>query len=223
MPDPDSLRKKYPGNSYASKQNNTQDSTEKPKRANHVATPKKIRKQSMIKRLGKSIIEDSIESVKEQAFNDIIVPGIKTLIFDTCVDMLDAMLFRNSEMPSRGYRSYSKARRPDRTSYSSYWRERDYRESHRGYGDDREYSRFSDVDPDDLIFNTRMEARRVLKEVEDYIQVYGEAPIAALYDAAGMTSSDFTDNDYGWRSLRGAQIRHTREGYLLVLPPTQEL
>lgn len=182
----------------------------------------KAQKKSLVQKLAKSIIEDSIESVKERAFNDIIVPGLKSLIFDTITDMADAMLFGNSEY-SNGYSSRNRSssrRQEDRASYSGYYDKK----SRRNRRDNDRRSSWSDysMEPDDIKVKTRRIANNALAEVDKCIRKYGQASIADLYDAVELTS-DWTDSQYGWTDIRGAKIRPIRDGFMIIMPPTIEL
>lgn len=220
MPSPDELRKKYPSNSKASKREKPKD--EQPqdepehKEVRQVAKAK-VRKQGFFKRFGKTILEDGIESAKERAYNDIIIPGVKNLLFDSVTDILDSVLFGGSDDRSRGFqRRSNRKRRDDRASY------RDYYES-----PSKEGSRSSKVlsrnyEPDDIILKTRSDALDVLNELDFIVRKYGQASIADLYDIVGITGS-WTDNQYGWLSIRGSSIKPIRDGFLLILPRAQLL
>ena len=211
MEDKQAFRDAYPGNSNASKNRvELRDSSKQPepKQIRKVADAK-VRKQGFLRRLGKSIIEDSIESAKEKAFDEIVVPGFKTLIFDTVNEIMGVMLFKDS---GYGGRRSGGSRQGDRTSYRDYYD----RKNRRGGKNDRRESSF---EPDDIILDTRQKANEVLDELDWAIHKYGQASVADLYDAVGVTS-DWTDNRYGWTSLRGATIRPVREGFLLVMPRT---
>lgn len=230
IPTPKSLKNSHPGNSYTERSSNKNKSAEfstgdqsvdKRPKAKQVATVKKVQKHSMFKKLCSSIIDDSIETVKERAFAEIIVPGIKSLLFDSAVGMLDGMLFGNS-----GFNGYSRplyqgqAPRQEHTSYGAYYNQAKMppqRASRQNYG----YGGYS-LEPDDIIVATRNEANRALNEVSNYIRQYGHASIAVLYDSVGL-SSDWTDNQYGWTSLQGARIKQVPGGFLIIMPPTHEL
>ena len=170
-----------------------------------------------MKRFGKSIIEDGIETAKERALNEIVVPGIKSLLFDTVTDILDSMLFGGTEGGPRGSQRRSESRRrSDRTSYSDYY-------ERRSNGGRRAYeSEGRSYEPDDVILNTRADAREVLEELDFIIRKYGQASVADLYDLVGITGV-WTDNQYGWTSLRSATIRPIRDGFMLVMPRTHLL
>lgn len=226
MPNGDELRQKYKSNSKASKHKSStaakpdteqNESSDIPKKEVKQIATAKVRKQGLLRRFGKSIIEDGIESAKEKAYNDIIVPGVKSIVFDTITDMLDTMLFGGSESISRGSQRRSESRRRgDRTSYSEYYEKRSRGNSRGSEREDRYY------EPDDIILDTRADARDVLDELDFMIRKYGQASVADYYDLVGVTG-DWTDNRYGWMSLRGATIKPIRDGFLIVMPRTHLL
>ena len=176
----------------------------------------KVRKQGLIKKFTRYMIEDTIESARERTIADIIIPGLKTLMFDAFTDTLDLVLFGGSGEVSRGSRKHSNRRREGRTSYDRYYDEKDRRNRSRG-----SYHDLSN-DPDDIILDTRRDAQDVLEELDRTIYKYGQASIADFYDIVGVTSG-FTDNKYGWTNIRNAGIRPVRDGFLIVLPRTQLL
>lgn len=218
MPDADKLREKYPSNSVSkiSQQNNDIPSKIERKEVRQVATAK-ARKQGLVKKLFKSIVEDNIEEAKERAFTEVIRPGLKNLLYDTGRDILETVLYGADGGEYRSDRRRSeRSRNKDRTSYSKYYEEgrrRDYRASER---DDRPY------DPDDIILDTRAEAREALDELDFIIRKYGQASILDLYDIVGLTGS-WTDKKYGWTSLRGASMKPVRDGVMLIMPRTHLL
>lgn len=212
--DPDKLREKYPGNSYSEKDSKEIVKTDT-KKTKQVAKGK-VRKQGLIKKFTRYIVEDTIESARERTIADIIVPGIKTLIFDAVTDTLDLMLFGISGDAPRSSRRRSNGRKESRTSYSRFYEDKDRRDSSRG-----SYRDLAN-DPDDIIMDTRREAQDVLEELDYMIHKYGQASIADFYDIVGVTS-EFTDNKYGWTSIRKAGIKPVREGFLIVLPRTRVL
>ena len=210
--DPLKLANAFPSNSYA-----TRDSKKEETRKDiRKVTNGKVRKQGLIRRIGRSIIEDSIETARDKAINDIAVPGFKSLIFDTLTEILEVMLFGRDGAPVVNTRRYyDNSRRSEQTSYSKFYDNRDRR--------DRK-SRYSEVSmvPDDIIVDSRQEARAALNELDFIIHKYGQASIADFYDIVGVTS-DWTDNRYGWLSLRDAKIKPVRDGFMILLPPTEVL
>lgn len=213
---PNTLREQYPSNSYSKQSIQQSETTDKPVKKIRQVAKGKVRKQGLVRKLMRYIVEDTIESAKERTLADIIVPGIKTLIFDAFTDTLDLVLFGGSGDVSRSSRRASNGRKDGRTSYDKYYDDKKRRGHSRGP--------YRDLpnDPDDIIMDTRREAQNVLEELDYMIHKYGQASIADFYDIVGVTS-EFTDNHYGWTSIRDAGIRPVREGFLIVLPRTHVL
>lgn len=68
----------------------------------------------------------------------------------------------------------------------------------------------------------RREAEEVLDRLYDILSQYGSVQVAVLYELTGIQSSH-TDQKWGWKSLRGARIRTSRNGYVLNLPDPEPL
>lgn len=180
----------YKSNSHKSKEGKTVK-----KEIKKVATGK-TRKQSSISKLSDMIRQDS-KGIGEHIVMDLLIPAGKKLLTDT----LDMMLYGEV----RDNRSRKKS--GSRVSYGDYYRYRDEprRPSH-SYSYDQVY------------LDTRGEAEEVLDGMENIIDKYDQVSIADMYDLCDITG-DYTDNKYGWRTLRGAYIEKTREGdYTIKLP-----
>ena len=137
------------------------------------------------------------------------MPGVKYAFLDSIL-----MLFGE-----RGYRGGSGSLRGGgsgngRGTYISYGRESE-RSRDRGRPNQSSSSRYS---PDDVVFESKADAERVIDILCDYIDEYGEASVAAFYGAADISSDDFTDNYWGWRDLSTATVRRTRDGWVIVMP-----
>ena len=57
----------------------------------------------------------------------------------------------------------------------------------------------------------------MLDRMNEIVETYGLVKVADLYDLVGLTCN-YTDNKYGWTSLRTADIVRVRDGYTLKLP-----
>lgn len=165
----------------------------------------KTKKKSEIKKFTDVFIAEDVTSVKNYIVNDVLIPAAKKAISDIVTNGIDMILYGEA----RG-----KDRRRDggsRVSYTKYYehdRDREY---------DRNRSRRSVYDYDDIILDTRREAEDVLNRMDDLIDAYGMVSVADLYDLVGVTGN-YTDNKYGWTNLRNAEVRRTRDGYLIKLP-----
>ena len=217
-----------PGNSYAERDSinesqtvvdSGQDSTNEKIAPRQVAQGK-VRKQSLLGKFVRYIVADTVESARERTVKDVLLPGIRNLIFDTGNELMATLLFPDeASRPSAGYRSGSARRNGGgNTSYNKFYKDKDRRNGHRRGGSYRDES----YDPDDIILDTRAQANAALDELDYIIHKYGQASIATFYDIVGVTG-EWTDNRYGWTSLRGAGIKPVRDGFMIILPPTQVL
>jgi len=74
----------------------------------------------------------------------------------------------------------------------------------------------------DIILQSRDEAESVIDMLGDLIERYEVASVADLHEILGIPSTAI-DNKWGWTSPRGAGVSQSREGYILVLPPLEEI
>lgn len=75
---------------------------------------------------------------------------------------------------------------------------------------------------DDVVLATRTEAESVLSRMYDLIERYNMVTVAEFYSLVGI-SAEFTDENWGWRDLRSANIQHIRDGFRINLPKPEEL
>lgn len=74
----------------------------------------------------------------------------------------------------------------------------------------------------DIILPSRDEAEMVIDMLGELIEKYDVASVADLHEMLGIHSTAI-DNKWGWTSPRGAGVSQTREGYVLILPPLEEI
>jgi hypothetical protein len=149
---------------------------------------------------------------------DVLLPGLRNLIFDLAVKSAERTLFGDST-----YRRRPVEYRP-RVQYNNpINRMRDPRELSARLPDQpqRPY-RTARRDFNDIILADRVEAELVIERLIDIIEKYKEVSLADLYDLLGLPSPH-TDNKWGWTYLNNAEVRQVRDGYLIDLPPLEEL
>lgn len=149
-------------------------------------------------------ISEDASNVKSYILMDVLVPAIKKAISDIVRDGIDMILYGES-----GRSRKSDGRSTNYVSYRSY--------SDRDRRDDRRYESRRSYNYDDIILETKTEAEEVLAQMEDILDRYEVVSVGDLYDLVGITGS-YTDNKYGWTSLRSADSVRVRDGYLLKLP-----
>ena len=75
---------------------------------------------------------------------------------------------------------------------------------------------------DNIVFGSRYDADNVLYNMQTEIDAYGFVSILDLYDLAGITTCDYTANEYGWTDLHTAKVVKVRDGYVLHLPSVKK-
>lgn len=77
-------------------------------------------------------------------------------------------------------------------------------------------------DDTEMIFTSRSDADLVLERLCDVVDQFQVASIADLNEIVGLPTTP-VDNKWGWDNVRFAEIRQTRDGFVLNLPPAQPL
>lgn len=167
----------------------------------------KIKKKSGIKKVADNLINDDIHNVKNYVVMDILIPAAKKAVFDIITNGIDMILY--------GETGHSKKRNSTYVSYNKFSRSSDDRYRERTI-------RTSSYSLDDIILDSRGEAEEVIDQLGELIDNYGVASVADLYDLVGITCN-YTDNKYGWNSIRYAEAVRTREGYMLKLPKVKPI
>jgi hypothetical protein len=210
----------YPANSKKSKTEPA--TTDRPKQEKIIEGAVTRRKSGGF--FGKvGLTSETSSSVGQFILMEVLVPAAKNMAFDAISAITDSIsagvehsLFGTSR------RSRGGSVRPGGQNYTSYSRPS---VPVRGAADNvrtispRARSRHSF---DEVVFADRGEAEEVLGRLRDVIREFGTASVGDLYDLIGATGN-FTDNAWGWTDLRDARTRQVRQGYLLVLPSTEQI
>lgn len=193
----------YKPNSHKSKAESTK-SAEK-KEIKKVVTETKVKKKSGMSKLAGNFISDDAKNVKSYVIMDVLIPAMKKAISDIVTNGIDMILYgetgRTKRTGSTTYVSYNKYSNKERSD-------------ERRYSSDRRYKSFA---YEDIVIENRGEAENVLSMMLEILDNYEHVSVNDLNDLLGI-SGDFTDTRYGWTSLRTADIRRIRDGYILDLP-----
>jgi hypothetical protein len=177
------------------------------------------KKKNILDRFAQTFFGDDAKDVGRFIMFDVLLPSIKNTVVEMVQGGIEMLLFGEA----RGDRT----RRDRDKSYVSY---------NRMYGGDRNRVRVIDhPEPafrnrahqkyEDVIFENRIDAERVLSNLVDLLEEYGNVSVGDFLDAIDEPS-DFTDNKWGWdldHSLSRAVIERGRQGYTLVLPKPVQL
>jgi hypothetical protein len=194
----------YQPNSHRSRESQTTDAPAE-RRVEKVVKGKVQTRENKGRKLTDIFISEDVSNVKSYIFMDVLVPAIKKAISDIVTDGIDMVLYGGT---GRSKKSSSGSK----VSYRSYYDDRpDRRES-------SSYSNRTRFDYDDILFDSRVEAEKVYREMQEVIERYGYCSVADMYDMAGLTPP-FTANKFGWTSVRNAEIVRVRGGdYVIKLP-----
>lgn len=75
---------------------------------------------------------------------------------------------------------------------------------------------------DDIVFETREDAEKVLDAMKDTVKKYGVVSLADMYDIVGKTTT-YVANKYGWKSVDNAEVVRCRHGYYIKLQKAEEI
>ena len=164
-----------------------------------------------MKRTEPSLAQD-IRDVTNTTFQEVILPGLGSLLGDFVMATLEAMLWGNAG----GARGVPRRGRTDYTRYSSPSR------APRRTGSSRSGVRATNImrTPviQDVYFEYREDAEYVLDEMLDRLDRYGWASVGDLYSLCGKTPTPH-DEQFGWFTLDPrTRIVRTRNGYQVDLP-----
>lgn len=207
----------FPSNSYGSREGREIQTRKKIEKIVSGTVTKK--KRSFLKRFSDVFFGDGVDSVCPYIIHDILIPAVKSTFSDTVRGGIDMLLFGDARGPRGGYGGYDRGRMPY-VSYDSYssggrdrGRDRDERNRDRASRRNRANHNF-----DDILFESRREAEKVLFRLIDLIEKYDSACLADFYDLTGIEHSH-TDRKYGWKNLRNANIIPVRGGgYMIDFP-----
>lgn len=192
-------------------------SEDRPKLESVVAGGAHRRRRSITKRFRENFLSDDVGSVWTYLTYDVVVPGVKNLMFEMVRDGFERLLWGDSRPRRRhgpsGYTSYD-------SMYSS-----KSRDSDRNRDRDRDRDRPTAISNqarkthafDEILIENRGEAEEVIDRLIGLVDNYGTATVSDLYDLVGVTS-DYTDQKWGWSDLALASVRGVRGGYILDLP-----
>lgn len=194
----------YKPNSHRYKDEQKKSDDERRKIQKVVNGTVKTKKRSGIRKLTDVFVSEDASNVKSYVLMDVLVPALKKAIDDIVSDGIHMVLYGSSGRGRGG-------RRPvDSVSYTDYFNKR----NERRYSEPRSRTGF---DYDEILFDSRGEAEKVLIAMDGIMEQYNLVRVADMYDLAGI-SSPYTANDYGWTNIRNAEIERVREGYIIRMP-----
>lgn len=153
---------------------------------------------------------DDSRTVANYVGSEVLLPAFKNMVTEAVSQGVERMMFGEV-----------RARSPRSTSYTPYGQ---YSKTGPARVEPREISHRSRSTHDfrEVVLQDRAEAEEVLDRLVETIDRYGVATVADYYDLVSISSS-WTDQKWGWETLRDARARPVRGGYLIELPRTVQL
>lgn len=163
------------------------------------------RKKTLLNKMTDAFIAEDISNVKQHIIEDVVIPRIKQTLADVGCNTIN-MLFLGSAAPKSSVFGGS--------SVISY---KGGNINYSGISSGKTPAKSNIPTYDEIVLQTRTDAERVLDDLKAMIERFGEATINDLYELVDLPGES-TYNNYGWKSLRGADIGAVRDGYLLKMP-----
>ena len=169
----------------------------------------RVKKESLGTKFKRIFLSEDVDNVGSFILLDVLVPAIKDTFASIIENTVNVALFGSSRGRAYGQRSVSPQARANLYWNSSVGNPRPYANEPRP----KSSNNFREI-----IYDTQTDANRVLDSMIDLVSTYGVASISDLYSFSGLSSDNFTNNDYGCTNLQGARVVRARDGYVLELP-----
>ena len=169
----------------------------------------KPEKKSLMKRIADAFIAVDAKDIRNYLIFDVLIPGLKR----GAEDMLHMALYNDK-----------KSDRVTRSRGGSTIRRLEYSSIRPSRGNDEAVlNRNTLAGNTDLVFPTRGEAEEALDMVNERIQATGFATLKYYYTITRQ-ETEWSQANWGWRSMYGATIVQTRSGgYVLKMPKLEEI
>ncbi|MCF8018150.1 MAG: hypothetical protein K9L62_02005 [Vallitaleaceae bacterium] len=152
-------------------------------------------------------LAEDVDNVKSYIVLDVLIPAIRKAIYDVITEGASAFLGTST--------ANKKSTTASKISYRQYYEQDD---RPRQVDNSRRYSY------DEVEVNTRGEAEDILASMTDLVNRYGCVSVLDLYDLANISSNNYTDENYGWMSMRNSDVVRMSNGkFRLKLPKAMPL
>jgi hypothetical protein len=200
---------------YPSNSNRKKEEVLKPKKdiEKVISTDAIVHKKTLTDRFKNVFLGGEFKSSVRYISAEVLLPAFRNMIVDATTKGIERVIYGESA-PKRPASSMQ-----SRMSYNT--------------PVDRSYSRFASpsvnnvsrnrrYDVSNIVLVSREEAETVLERLNDILEKFDVVSVADLHQLVGLPST-YIDNKWGWSSLRFADVRQIREGFLLDLPPVEPI
>lgn len=173
------------------------------------------KKRTLFDKFKESFLGES-ENLGDYIMHDVLIPAFRDTISDMGFGVIER-LFGGGRVGGRGGRS--QIVRDRGRSYVSY---AGVQNDNRGGRRDLDSGSRRRHNFENVVFLNKWNAEDVLAGLVERILEYQAVTVRDFYELSNI-ESEWTDNDYGWVSLREAYVDRTRDGWIIVLPNPRPL
>lgn len=200
------------------------DEIKKSERKVRQVTQGRVANKTIGQKAADIFVKQDLESVIDYVVKDRLIPGLINAavdLFETTIEMI----FLDGARPRSRYGSGSYGNKPksDRPSYTSYYKSEvstNEKASYNSYG--RYPVKRIIVDSGETPLENKEKIKEVFTDLADQLEEDGYFSVGDLYDSVGIRGEDFTDRNWGWRSMRGFGSRPLRDGSFEIVIPKPE-
>jgi len=178
----------------------------KPKQKRVIKGAVKTKKPSSFKKFITIFAGEEIENVGDYLLNDILIPGIKKIFYDSVTGGLEMSLFNGERMSRNSLR-----RDGSKVSYGSFF------ESNAKAATSSRVS-VSKKAFDDIFFDNKWEAEEVYGNMFDIVKEYDFVSVQDLRLMVGLPYN-YTDDNYGWDedTITHGDVKRCKDGWYIAL------
>lgn len=192
----------------------------RPKVGRIVAEGKAIRRNTPLsEKVKRFFVGDSAHNILEYVLLEVLIPAAKEAAADAVTQGVEKRLFGDVRSTSRRTGTRPGGGLSSSTSTGTF---RYDRASTAAKPTAHVVRRGGRYDIGQIVIPTRAEATEILEIMFNIVGQYEVVTVRELLEMAGM-HAEYTDSNWGWTSLRGAQIVRVRDGFLLELPTPEAL
>lgn len=214
----------YAGNSNKAKEEAAKENTPavpEEKNLEKVVTGEVVvRKQGFGRKFKGLFFGEDFKNVCSYVYEEKIIPGIQNALFDAIVGGADRALWGRRKSPTThqhpGMRPRIQYNNPDRGRLDPRTM------SARLPNQPPHRSQVNRREANDIVLASRDDAKQVLDMMDNCINKYEVVSLADVYEILGLPKAT-VDQRWGWTNITSADIRQIRDGYLLELPPMEEI
>lgn len=186
------------------------------KKLDKVVTGKVIKRKKPFSRRLKETFFNENGGVFSYLLKEVLVPALQDTATTMVQQGIEKAVYGEVRSPGRTVRGAAGAPRTH-ISYDRYTRPTPPTPPSR-----RPVTQPDAIDIGEVVLDSKIDAQMVAEKLFELVEEYGIATVANLNDLLAQ-SSVYTDHKYGWTDLDSLVVRRVRDGYLLVLPPPEDL